>query len=292
MHEPSRLPWVARLVGAVGERIIYALIRLFGCVVRLQDAPWLAGPIGSDYIGDRPYAELAQREGLEVIRDSREGGLLSSLEVLRGPDFDPACVDDRVRDFYENTARYELDARARSFLPLNVGVWLLVTTISRRVNQLTFPVDALESAAAMKSEIVLLRDGGGRTRYTGWSRRHTDGERVIYTGFYMTDRIPGCRSPVVKAVFPMPGGNATVFLRPAVNGQGQLELLSQGTRFGDPGFYRLDKLDEDTVRVWRVRTLVEYLRVFVDPDGELRCEHEVRFWGLPVLTLHYHLRRC
>ena len=45
----------------------------------------------------------------------------------------------------------------RHVLPGKIGLWLLVTTISRKVNQLNFPLHALATAKGIDSEIVLLR---------------------------------------------------------------------------------------------------------------------------------------
>ncbi len=116
---------------------------------------------------------------------------------------------------------------------------------------------------------------------------------MLYTGFYMTERIPNVPGPCVKVAFPMPHGNATVLLRPDVAAGGSLILNSSGHRFGDPGFYRLDAREAERLRVWHIRSLKERFHVFVDGEGTLRCDHSVRFLGLPVLRLHYKmLRKC
>jgi len=128
-------------------------------------------------------------------------------------------------------------------------------------------------------------------RYTGWFRTLSAHETVLYTGFYMTERVPRETGPCVKVVFPMPNGNATVVLRPAVEPDGSLILDSSGKRFGDAGFYRVQGRGPDRVRVWHIKTLKEHFRVFVDARGELRCDHCVRFLGLPVLRLHYKIFR-
>lgn len=292
MAERTQLSWPARIAGAAGALVIRALIWLLGRVVRTNEVSWLVGPVGGEHIGDRPYAELAKREGLEVTRDARDTGLLPRFDVLTGPGFDAAQVDPRIRAFYEQTASYELDAETRSHFPLNLGLWLLVKTLSRQVDQMNFPLDALESARGVTSEVVLLRDGQGKTRYTGWSRRGAGSQRTIYTGFYMTTRIPSCAAPVVKAVFPMPHGNATVLLQPVLLDGGRLKLVSSGRRFGEPDFYRVDQLPDGRLRVWRVRSLVEELVLYVDDQGDVRCDHRLRFWGLPALSLHYRMRRA
>lgn len=278
-----------RAVGAVGEAIIYGLIRLLGRRVRAADVPWLAGPFGGEHIGDRPYEECGRREGLTVTRHAERGGLIPSFDVLAGPTLDPSRVPGAVRSFYENTAAYRMDIWAKTWFPANVALWLMVATISRRVDQLNFPVDALETAMGMESEIVLLAESDGSIRYTGWFRRLVKTRRVLYTGFYMTETVPGHRSPCVKVVFPMPDGNATVILRPELGDDGSFRLDSSGRGFGDVGFYRIQRAGTGRLRIWRVRTLDELFRLYLDPEGTLRCDHSLRFLGLPVLQLHYRI---
>jgi hypothetical protein len=59
--------------------------------------------------------------------------------------------------------------------------------------------------------------------------------------------------------------------------------------FGDVGFYRIQRTRDGRLRVWRIRTLKEVFRLYVDPEGELRCDHSIRFLGLPVLRIHYRI---
>lgn len=144
----------------------------------------------------------------------------------------------------------------------------------------------------MSSEIILLRRPDGTVRYTGWFRTLARQARVLYAGFYMVEQAPNEAGPSVKVVFPMPRGNATVILRPALRPDGSLVLDSSGRRFGDAGFYRLVARGADRIRVWHVRSLKELFHVYVDAQGVLRCDHTVRFLGLPVLRLHYKMFRA
>lgn len=288
---PLPLGPIRGAVAALGAAFIYLLIRLFGRVVSLEQATWLDGPFGSEYIGDRPYEECADKQGLLLTRHAEKGGLIQDFAVLDGAGFAAARVSPKVRDFYEHTAEYRMDVWAESTFPASLGLWLLVTTISRKVNQLNFPLRALDTARGMDSEIVLLREPQGRVRYAGWYRRLSESRRVIYTGFYMTERPPASAGPCVKVVFPMPEGNATVLLRPSVDDHGNFELSSHGERFGDAGFYRLQRGRDGRVRAWRVTTLKEHFRVYVDDGGTLRCDHAVRFLGFSVLRLHYRIER-
>jgi hypothetical protein len=278
-------------LAVLGAAFIRLLILTFGRSLATSSAPWLSGPIGSDYIGDLPYEEVAARENLQLVRRASSGGLLPDVGALAGPGFHVDRLRTEVRHFYEHTAVYRMDVWSETFFPGNIGLWLLVTTISRKVNQLNFPLHALAAAKGIDSEIVLLLDRTGAVRYAGWYRRLVETGRTIYTGFYMTERVPRCDNPCVKVVFPMPDGNATVILRPSVDERGHLRLSSKGSRFGDAGFYRVAAVGDDRLRVWRVSTLHEEFRVYVDDAKVLRCDHSVRFLGMPILHLHYRIER-
>jgi hypothetical protein len=283
------MEWVRNAIGWIGEQFIYLLIKIFGKRVDLENENWLKGPLGSDYIGDKPYDEVAQKEGLTVKRDSETGGLIPNFNALNGPDFDVNKVHPAIRIFYENTAQHRMDVWPKTYFPTNIALWLLVTTISRKVDQLNFPTNAFDLALGMSSEIILLNQKNGETKYTGWFRKLQGTNRVLYNGFYMLDRVPLTSGPCVKVVFPMPDGNATVILRPENGKNGAFILNSSGKGFGDAGFYRVQK-QRSRLKVWLITTLKERFNVYVDEENVLRCDHHIRFLGLPVLKLHYRIQ--
>jgi hypothetical protein len=280
--------WLARFIGAIGAWFIYRLIAIFGRTRVWRDMPWLDGPIGGAIIGDAPYRDVAVEQGLTIERNARDAGLVSDFTQLRGDHCDIDRVDPRIREFYEHTTRFAMDVWSRTYFPANIGLYLLVTTISRQVDQLNFPLSPLDAARGLSSEIIALRRPDGTIRYTGWFRTLGEHARVLFTGFYMTERTPK-DGPCVKVVFPMPNGNATVLLAPRISADGSLVLDSSGGRFGGAGFYRVQRRDADRARVWLIRTLKEHFRVFVDEHGVLRCDHRIRFLGLPVVHLHYKI---
>lgn len=280
---------IRALVGTVGAWFIYGLIRLFGRRRVPADVPWLVGPTGGETIGVRAYEETAEREGLTMERHATRGGLVTDFGVLKSDTFDPDRVHPKIRDFYENTSKYKLDTWASTYFPANLALWLLVTTISRRVEQLNFPLDGLDTAHGMSSEIILLTEPGGTVRYTGWFRKLAKTGAVIYTGFYMTVALPRRSGRVVKVVFPMPNGNATVLLAPENHGATGFRLASMGDGFGDVGFYRMQRAGH-ALRVWRISSLHETFELYADDEDQIRCEHQIRFLGLRVLTLHYKIR--
>jgi hypothetical protein len=233
----------------------------------------------------------AAQERLAVTRRASLGGLIPNFNLLGSLQCPIERVRPEIRDFYEHTAAYRMDVWSQTYFPGNIGLWLMVTPLSRKFDQLNFPLSTLGAAKGIDSEIIHLTHADGSVRYAGWYRRLNDTGRTIYTGFYMTERLPSCDEPCIKVVFPMPNGNATVLLRPWAGIDGSLHLSSKGHCFGDAGFYRIDRIDAERLRVWHVRTLHEEFRLYVDPEQVLRCEHSVRFLGLPVLTLHYRIER-
>lgn len=275
-------------VAWIGEQFIYFLIRLFGKKTDFSKHPWLKGPLGSDYIGDKPYQEVAKAEGLKLIRDSNEGGLIPDFNMLNSPSFDTNRIHPLIRDFYENTAKHRMDVWPKTYFPANIALWLLVNTISRKVDQLNFPTDALDMALGMRSEIILLKESKEKVKYTGWLRKISGSNRVLYNGFYMVEKCPKSETPCVKVVFPMPDGNATVILRPELGENGTLILSSHGKGFGDVGFYRV-QFQRKCMRVWLISYLKEKFRVYVDTENVLRCDHSIRFLGMQVLKLHYRI---
>lgn len=269
--------------------VIRVYLRVFGRTVRKADVPWLAGPMGDDGGGD-PYQQVADREGLTIDASAAGAGLLPELDVLSGPDFDPAKTGSAVRHFYEHTAAYDLDVWSETRFPGRLFLWLLVSTVSRSMNQLNFPVFGLETSRGMTSEVLPLRDAAGRAVHTGWQRRLIGSGRIIYSGFYTTVRPPRAKSACVKVVFPVPRGNATVLLRPAYDADGRFRLLSVGDGFGDAGFYRVLELDAERLKVRYLKTLRERFAVYTDAEGVLRCDHDVHFLGIAMLRLHYRMR--
>lgn len=134
------------VVGTLGAWFIYALIRIFGRRVDPAAVPWLVGPIGGAHIGDSAHEETARAEGLSVERQARSGGLAPDFDDLASESFEPGRVNPRIRAFYERTTEHRFDTWATTYFPARLALWLLVTSISRKVDQLNFPLDGLDTA--------------------------------------------------------------------------------------------------------------------------------------------------
>ena len=249
------------------------------------------GPIGPpEKIGFSFYTALADENGLVIAGNDPDAGLLPDFETLRGPGFDPNHVDSRIRDLYKHTARYRLAVGAHwspVFRPL---ASLLVATVSRRIAQLNFPLNSRETAAGMTSGIVrLLHAESGQIAFTGWLRTQPATGNIVYVGLYSVARPPGEAGPCVRVIFPLPRGSSMVLLRPTAHPDGSFRLSSDGRRFGDPGYYRIHQEAKGPRRARYVLALKETFDVWVDTAGQVHPDHQVRFFQVPILHLHYRL---
>jgi len=266
---------------------IELLVRATGRSVRKTDAPWLECFLGTPgRIGTGIYERIAAESGLR-IRAPKDAGLLSSFNSLRGPSFDPYTVRPEIRDFYEHAAQYQLEVWTEVSLVGRFFLWLLVEFISRRMDQLNFPISSLEAAKGMSSEVLQLFDpNSGETVATGWLRSLKSSGNVIYAGIYSVVQVPGEENPCVKVTFPC-RGSANVYLRPVAHPDGSFGLDSSGGGFGRSGFYRIVDGGPDSWRVRNFTTLHELFHVYVDNEGVLRVDHTVSFVGIKIIRLHY-----
>ena len=70
---------------------------------------------------------------------------------------------------------------------------------------------------------------------------------------------------------------------------GALKLSSDGRKFGDNGFYFT--LTNHRGKHWArfVRSMHEWITVYEDDEKVLRADHDLYFYGLPFLNLHYKM---
>lgn len=277
------------VVAFVLEEGINAWVHLTGKRIRSGDQPWLDAPLGEKgRIGTAIYERIAEAEHLES-RVPSNAGLIPDFNALRGPSFDPSAIHPAIRHFYEHAAQYHLDVWTEVSLTGRFFLWLLVEFISRRMDQLNFPISSLEVSRGMSSQIVQLIDPQSNTiKYTGWLRRLKSSGHVIYAGLYSTVRVPGEENPCVKVTFPC-RGTANVYLSPVQHSDGSFGLDSSGSVFGRSGFYRMIASGPDFRRVRYVKTLHELFHVYVDAEGVLRTDHKVSFLGITIIRLHYKM---
>lgn len=275
-----------RLQDWLGQKWVTATGRRF----QPGEAAWLAGPFGEcDVVGDAYVERFAADAGLTVERGADRAGLVDSADAFG---LDPASrrrLRREVADFYERTADYRLDAWAEWSPLFRPGGRLVRALYSERMRQLDLPGRPLDVARGFDCDLIRLADpGSGATRCAVWYRRLRTTGQVVYSGVYSTCVLPDGRT-CVKVVFPLPRGNATVLLGVSVGDRGELDLVSAGEGFGDPGLYLL--LRDGRGRHWAryVRSFRERITVYIDDDETLRADHRLTLWNRPVLHLHYRM---
>ena len=278
--------------GALVDRTTQRWVRATGRRVNLDECLWLRGPVGDvDVIGTDFFTRLAEREGLRVVTDGPPRGLVENFEDLAGPTCDPARVDARVVEFYEQTSEYQFDVWSEwrgGFRPFGNA---LAAIFSRRLQQLNVPLSPLDTSQGISTSVVQLVDGAGAVKQTAWVREIVASKRTLYAGSYSLCRVPGFDGPCVKVAFPLPNGSANVIMRPESAPDGSFTVRSSGTRFGDPGFYFFVEAERDRGWARYLKALQEDIRVYVDARGQLRADHNLQIWGATFLRLHYRMRR-
>lgn len=279
------------ILGTATEAAIDVWVRVLGKSVDPDELPWLKCPVGSaTAVGPQMYNEIAVAEKLEQ-RTSPTAGLLPSFDDLRSDRFDSSKINPQIRDFYERTAAYELEVWSDVGALARPLLWGLVTMVSRRMDQLVFPLSPLELSGGMRNEVIEMVDqASGKRVYTGWRRTLTATNSIIYAGLYSTTVPPNYGRPCVRVTFPVRRGSPAVILRPEAQPDGSFKLIAEGRKFGDPGFYRIVSTGWNRWAVRYIPRLHERFHVYVHADGTLRTEHKIRILGIKVLTMHYKMR--
>ena len=264
---------------------------LFGRKIDKSEDHWLLGPFGNiNGIGLKFINKLAEKEQLIIDRNEKDKGLIQSINQLNLSKNELNSLSKNVIDFYENTANYHFDLKVK-WNPFfkNFGR-LLKLLFSNRIEQLNVPIENIKDPKAIKSEIIQLLDAKNKeVRRTIWLRTFKKTDQVVYSGVYETCKIPSGQT-CIKAIFPLPNGNATVILNPSVGQNGELILKSSGEKFGDSGFYFL--LNDSKGNLW-----AKYIKSFKDnliassQNDRIIVEQTLTLWGLKVLKFEYDIRK-
>lgn len=266
--------------------------RLVGRPVDVAGAEsWLRAPMSrTSTVGDGWLAAEAAHHGGVVDPEAADGGLLADMAILDRPGFTSGRLRPEIRDFYENTSAWDMEVWT-SWSP---AFWPAGELISRgfgqRVEQLALPMRPLDVSRGMDSRVDVIRDGAGGQVAAAWLRtlRATGG--VVFSGCYSARTLPGSDGPRVHVAFPLESGNLQVSLRPSEGPDGSLLLESPHGRFGQDGTYVVVR-DGGRDHAARV-PLQETFRVYVDPHGVLRTDHEVGLWNATAVSLHYKIERA
>ena len=264
---------------------------LWGRKINSKEFDWLKAPFGKlNGIGEGFLEQLATEKSLDIVRNTEITGLIRSINDLNLSASDLQHLDGNVIDFYEKTSGFDLKLQVEWNPFFRFFGVLLNKLFSERIDQLNIPVKNLNGSEEISNEIITLRHKETqKVEYTAWIRKFISSGKLIYSGLYDTCTIPSGEK-CIKAVFPLPNGNATVILLPEVGLNGELILNSAGKSFGDPGFYF--QLYDSRDNHW-----AEYISSFTDKltvseKGEyLIAEQIFRVWGFKVVQFNYRIYR-
>jgi hypothetical protein len=266
-----------------------AQVSLLAERVSAADLPFVVPrPARSRYVGTGYVAGLAEELGARYTADAPDTGIVSSLDALAGPTFDPAQVDPLVREFYEHTTRFALDIVPQWRLWVRPGYLLYRTAVARPLGQASIPMNQREAQRGIRSRIDTISGVDDAVSVRGWIRSFADDDEPIMVGIYTTYTHGG--SGYVSVGFPVPEGSFTATLLPRARPDRGLTLTSR-VDDGQAGHY-LAYVDTvaDELTALAVHGFEEQLDVFVE-DGVLRAEHAFWLFGFPFLTLHYRIDR-
>jgi hypothetical protein len=283
--------WLGDKRGYLSDWVTQRWVRTTGRRVSLREHPWLDGPAGGTRgIGRQFFEEYAAAHNLEVLLEGTRG-LIPSFSRLDEGNPKLEAVSARVREFYEKTSCFEMDAWSEwhgLFRPFGKALSLL---FSRRLQQLNVPLSPLDSAKGMTSIVLQLKDAlSGLVVQTAWVRELHSTKNVLYAGSYSVCKVPGHPTPCVKVVFPLPNGNAIVVMKAEAHDDGALLLKSGGKDFGDPGFYFVVHDGGGSAWARYVKSLREEIRVYAAEESVVRADHTLWLWGIRFLRLHYRMR--
>lgn len=260
---------------------------LWGRRIDPADYPWLMGPFGNlDVLGSDFIERFAEKEGLMIDEKTKPQGLIPSMQKLDLTESEG--LSRQIVDFYERTTKYDIDLFVKWNPFFQVFGRLTNILFSRRIGQLNVPIKNISEGESVTSEISTLIDPTtNQTKYTFWHRSIKSSGQVVYSGVYGICELPSGEK-CIKAIFPLPNGNATVILSPSVDESGELILESSGRKFGDPGFYFLLKDGQGDYWTQFIRSFRDRLTFRAETEY-LLAEQTLTLFKFRVVTFRYRI---
>ncbi len=254
------------------------------------DFAFLAAPHnGRLEVGDA-WLHRYEKRG-EVDPPSPNAGLFDDMSVLDGPDFRAADLHPMVRDFYEHTGSWRMEVWSQWNPLFAPGGMAVAALFGRRVEQLALPTEPLSVSRGMSSEVrVVTGDSGGTGRVRPGSGACASTALLCTAGSIAGRSCRGSHSRTSRSPFRSNSATSMCSSPPhARRPTGALTLTSRSRRFGEDGAYVSVLFGEE----WHSAQppLRESFRVYVDDEGVLRTDHELRVGRFRALRLHYRLER-
>lgn len=258
------------LIHGMGNAFGFVSFALLAWSVRLGEPSFPVSRIrGEGFIG----RNFLERNGWLDRRADAPQGLVDDFSVYRSESFQPARVSAEIRQFYEQTAAYDLLADTkwhRGFRMLS----RLYKRLSERMEQLNLASDGSKPQRMAGAILPVDSSRDGRERVRAWVRWDEADGKGIFTALYAVHQEAG--QPYMNIALPLPGGNMTGILRPEHDGADGLILRSTGIYFVFN--HRLLRLP-----------LEETFHVRAAAGGMLLANHRMRLCGLPFLQIEYQI---
>jgi hypothetical protein len=282
---------IARKNQSIQDWITQQWVILFGERIDNAKHKWLLGPFGGTKgIGFKFIEQLAKEESLVVDNQRINKGLIDSFHNLQLSEIELKRLSPDVIDFYENTSNYNLLLKAKWNPFFKIFGTLIKSVFSKRIQQLNIPIENHEDASGLTNEIIKLVDlKTNEVKRTIWLRTLKSTGQVVYSGVYETSTLPN-KQICIKAIFPLPNGNATVILTPSVGKNGEFILDSSGERIGDSGFYFL--LRDSKGQLWS-----KFIKSFKDKlvvssiNNKITATQTLTLWKMKVLEFEYEIKK-
>lgn len=276
---------------SIQDWITQQWVIVFGEKIDKTNHKWLLGPFGgTNGIGQKFINQLAEKEHLVIDNQKINKGLIESIDQLNLSTKELSALSQDVIDFYQNTSNYDLRLKSK-WNPLFKGFGILVRIIfSKRIEQLNVPIQKVEDSSGLTSEIIQLLDSKtNEVKRTIWLRAFKSTGQVVYSGVYETCTIPSGKT-CIKAIFPLPNGNATVILTPNIGKDGELILNSAGQKIGDSGFYFLLKDSKGQLWTKFIKSFKDKL-VVTSVNDRITATQTLTLWNLSVLNFEYEIKK-
>lgn len=275
----DRMIWIHGVVNAVGV----ILPALAGWMLE-KSAPALVAygkPMsritGGGFIG----RNFLIRRGL-LDDKAAYSGLVDQMNSYDSQSFAAGRLSSIVRDFYENTGQYSMQADiqwAGWFRPLAA----VYEFISRRVQQIHLGMR--KGWQPMTGSILpVSSEKDGRECVRAWQRLNEQGE-AIFTALYSQHRYQDVM--YMNIALPLPGANMTGILRPCNEGSSLiLTSASAPERKGDEGIYL-----HSTWFTLQLPLTETFLIKKGERPEQLTAHHQMWICGLQFLEIDYKIER-
>ena len=270
----------------IRDKLTQLWVKRFGQKVSTKTHAWIFGPVNNHL-----YQTIASCKSVAQFTQCNiqpSKGIIENEMLFGFSNSDKKIIHPIIIDFYTNTERFSMDMCFKwnnFFKPI---AYLVNKLFSKRLQQMNIPI--ISSSTTLKTSSFIVKiDEKNDIIQNFWVRRLKAANEVIFAGIYSiasTNR----KQHLVKVQFPLPNGNATVFLDKKVLKNGDLILTSKGNEFGDSGFYFFLKHNDEYYAKY-VKCMHEKLTLKVINNTSIIGIHQFYFYGINFLTIDYLLEK-